>query len=198
MDKQQAAKDIIAQALPMVPFDGWTQHTISAAAVAAGYKKTDAIRVFPGGAADAADIYLTLSDQQMSEAMSHYHLEGMKIRERIFTAVRLRLELQNPHREAMRKTVALHMQPFYAHRGLRALYNTVDAIWYAAGDTSTDFNFYTKRATLAAVYYSTLLVWLDDHSAGQEHSWEFLRNRIENVMQIEKAKHQLKSWFKKF
>lgn len=36
----------------------------------------------------------------------------------------------------------------------------VDDIWYWAGDRSTDFNWYTKRALLAGIYTSTgLLIW---------------------------------------
>src|SRR5712671_1257964 len=70
----------------------------------------------------------------------------------------------------------------------------VDAMWYAAGDTSTDFNFYTKRATLAGVYSSTLLYWLADRSPGSEATWGFLDRRIDDVMKIEKLKAQVKSW----
>ena len=61
-------------------------------------------------------------------------------------------------------------------------------MWYAAGDTSTDFNFYTKRATLAGVYSSTLLYWLNDRSPGSEATWGFLDRRIDDVMKIEKLK----------
>jgi ubiquinone biosynthesis protein COQ9 len=197
MDKIKAANDIITHALPLVPFDGWNQQTLGKAAVAAGYKKTDVIRVFSGGAIDAVDAYSRMADNQMLEALSHYHLESMKIRERITAAVRLRLELQATHREAVRKAVAMHSLPFYAHRGLRALYETVDNIWFGINDKSTDFNFYSKRLTLAAVYSSTLLVWLDDHSTGYEATWSFLDRRIEDVMKIEKTKHKIKSWFKK-
>jgi ubiquinone biosynthesis protein COQ9 len=194
MDKQQAAREIIAKALPMVPFDGWTQHTLNAAALAAGYKRGDAIRVFPEGAIQAANAYLHEANEQMLEALLPYHLDTMKIRERITLAVRLWLEVQTPNREALRKTLALHAQPFYLQHGLHALYETVDTIWYAIGDNSTDFNFYTKRATLAAVFSATLITWLNDHSSGHEQSWEFLDRRIGDVMQIEKAKAQLRCW----
>ncbi len=197
MDKAKASAEIIAHALPLVPFEGWTQQTLGKAAIGAGYKKTDTVRVFSGGAIDAVDAYSHIADMQMLEALSHYHLDSMKIRNRITTAVRLRLELQAPHREAVRKAVAMHALPFYAHRGLNALYETVDNIWYGIGDASTDFNFYTKRLTLAAVYSSTLLIWLDDHSAGYEATWQFLDRRIEDVMKFEKVKHQLKSWLGK-
>lgn len=194
MDKLQASRDIITHALPLVPFDGWNQQMLGKAAIAAGYKRTDAARVFSGGAIDAVDAYSRMADELMLKELAHYHLDNMKIRTRITTAVRLRLELQTAHREAVRKAVALHSLPFYAHRGLKALYETVDNIWYGIGDKSTDFNFYSKRLMLAAVYSSTLLVWLDDHSAGHEATWQFLDRRIEDVMKIEKANHQLKSW----
>ena len=195
MDKQKAAEEIIEHALPLVPFEGWTTATLGKAALEAGYKKTDAIRVFPSGAIEAVDEYARIIDRKMLAELKNYNLETMKIRARITAAVRLRLEMQTPNREAVRKVVAMHNSPFYAHRGLRALYETVDNIWYAIGDTSTDFNFYTKRFSLAAVYSATLLFWLNDHSMGFEATWDFLNHRIENIMKIEAAKKQVKTWF---
>lgn len=192
MDKSQAAADIIAHALPLVPFEGWNAPMLGKAAALAGYKKTDAIRVFPGGAIDAVEHFLAATDTAMLEALSHYPLDTMKIRERIAAAIRLRLEFLAPHREAVRRTLALLTLPIYAHRALKSLYRTVDTLWYAAGDTSTDFNFYTKRLTLAAVYSSTLLYWLDDKSPAYENTWAFLHRRIEDVMKIEKVKHQMR------
>lgn len=195
MDKEKAAADILAQALTLVPFEGWNQPMLNRAALAAGYKKTDAVRVFPGGAIDAACAFIAQTDRDMAQALAGYHLDGMKIRERIATAVRVRLELLEPHREAVRKTIALQALPFYCHRAAESLYHTVDAMWHAAGDTSTDFNFYTKRLLLAGVYSSTLLIWLDDKSPGRQATWDFLDRRIEDVMKIEKAKHLVKNWF---
>ena len=61
------------------------------------------------------------------------------------------------------------------------------------GDTSEDVNWYTKRATLSAVYSSTVLFWLGDTSEGHAETWAFLDRRIENVMQIEKVKAQVNS-----
>lgn len=191
MNKQQAAAEIIHHALPIVPFEGWNMPALQQAAVEAGYSKADVIRVFPGGAIEAADLFSRLSDAQMLETLQAHPLQEMKVRERIATAVKLRIGAQITHREAVRKTVALHALPIYALHGLRCLYDTVNAIWYAAGDTATDFNFYTKRLMLAGVYSSTLLYWLDDKSPDQENSWAFLERRIADVMKIEKAKGTL-------
>ena len=195
MDKAKAAQEIIAAALPLVPFEGWTQATLNQAATKAGYKSTDAIRVFSGGAIDAVDAYLRQCDLAMVEALQGYNLETMKVRERITLAVRLRISAYADHREAARRALAMQALPLYAHRALKSLYATVDEIWNAIGDTSTDFNFYTKRLTLAAVYSSTLLHWLDDESPDHMHSWEFLARRIENVMQFERFKQRMRTAF---
>jgi ubiquinone biosynthesis protein COQ9 len=193
MDKQKAAADIIAHALPLAPFEGWNQQTLRKAALEAGYKRTDVIRVFPGGAVDAAEFVMSSYDRDMVDALKNYHLETMKIRERIATAIRIKLELMTPQREGIRKIIALMAMPFNCHKSLRHLYQTVDTIWYEAGDTSTDFNFYTKRLLLAGVYSTTLLHWLDDKSQGFESTWAFLDRRIEDVMKIEKAKQFIKN-----
>ena len=177
-------------------FDGWNQATLHKAAIDAGYKKTDVIRVLPHGAESAVDAFLKLSDDAMVEALSHYHLDTMKIRERITLAVKLRIEVHTQHREAMRRTIAFLTLPHYAWLSMRALYRTVDSIWYAIGDNSTDFNFYTKRMTLAGVYTSTLLCWLDDKSPGHEQTWHFLDRRIADVMTIEKLKQKVRGLFR--
>ena len=94
----------------------------------------------------------------------------------------------------MRRAIGLLSLPFNAPLAARLLYKTVDALWYAAGDTSTDFSFYTKRATLAGVYSSTLFYWLNDHTPGSEATWAFLDRRIDDVMKIERVKSQVRSW----
>jgi ubiquinone biosynthesis protein COQ9 len=75
--------------------------------------------------------------------------------------------------------------------GLILLYRTVDAIWYAAGDRSTDFNFYTKRGLLAAVHAATTLYWLDDRSEGGADTAAFLDRRLTEVMAIPKLRPRL-------
>jgi ubiquinone biosynthesis protein COQ9 len=118
----------------------------------------------------------------------------LKIRDRIRQAVRIRLERHGAGREASRRALALLSLPFNAPLALKLLYRTVDALWYAAGDSSTDFNFYTKRATLAGVWSSTLLYWLNDRSPGSEATWGFLDRRIDDVMKVERLKSQVRSW----
>ena len=71
-------------------------------------------------------------------------------------------------------------------------------MWRAVGDTSTDFNFYTKRGILAGVYSATLLRWFTDQSADESETSKFLADRIENVMTFEKVKAQVKTALENF
>ncbi|MEZ5690310.1 MAG: COQ9 family protein [Rickettsiales bacterium] len=197
MDKSNLRRQIIEKAIPIIDFEGWNQRTLGKAALEAGYSATDAIRAFSGGAIDAIDYYSEMLDEQMLESLQHYMVDGVKIRKRIENAVKLRLELHHPHREAAKKMAAIYSLPFYFHRGVSTLYKTVDKIWYGIGDTSTDFNFYTKRLTLAAVYSSTFSIWVNDNSIGYQNSWDFLERRIDDVMKIEKLKYNAKEWIRK-
>ncbi len=171
-----------------VPFDGWTQAALARAAEDLGIPENRAELVFPGGAVDMVDAFIARVDAQMSEQLAALDLPSMKIRERIRTAVRTRLEVSAPHREAIRRAISILALPQNAARGTRILWRSVDEMWRAAGDTATDYNYYTKRATLAGVYSSTLLVWLDDESEALSETWGFLDRRIESVMRFEKTK----------
>ena len=86
--------------------------------------------------------------------------------------------------QAVRRALSYLALPRNAALGAKCLYRTVDAIWYAAGDTSTDYNFYTKRLLLAGVYASTLLFWLNDTSEGRAETWAFLDRRIAEVTRL--------------
>jgi ubiquinone biosynthesis protein COQ9 len=182
---------ILQAALGHVAFDGWGGGTLARAVADCGYDRSMATRAFPGGTSELIDFFLRESDRRMLEELDRLDLPSLRIRERIATAVRTRLEQAAGQREAVRRAVAFQMLPGQGGRTLRALYRTVDAIWRACGDTATDFNFYTKRALLAGVYSSTLLFWLNDKSEGFVDTWAFLDRRIGEVMAIQKLRGRL-------
>lgn len=190
---------ILTKALPHIAFDGWTMDTLARGAIEAGYTAQHAHQAFPGGVLDAILFHSHHADFMMEETLARdYTLATMRVRERIATAVLVRLKAHSAHREAIKRATAILALPWNAPHGLKALYKTVDTMWHAAGDTSTDFNFYTKRLLLANVYMSTLHVWLSDESPQLQDTQAFLHRRIENVMQIEKAKAKMKQYAKDF
>lgn len=182
---------IIDAALPSIAFDGWTETVLEAAAVSAGLTAFDVKRAFPNGPIDAVNRYSARTDAQMLTALPA-DFATLKIRERIAVAVMARLRAMTPHREAVRRAAATYAMPWHAADAMKATYATVDAIWRAAGDTATDWNFYSKRLILSKVYSTTFSVWLNDTSDHLADTEAFLRRRIENVMQFEKFKAKFK------
>ena len=194
-DPDAGLRDRLADAvMAEAAFDGWTRTALATAAGRLELPAGEAGRLFPGGPVQVLTHLSQRADLRTVADMEKEGVGGQKIRDRIRNAVRIRLERHAGQREAVRRALALLSLPFNAGLALKLLYKTVDAMWYAAGDTSTDFNFYTKRATLAGVYSSTLLYWLNDRSAGSEATWAFLDRRIDDVMKIEKLKGQVRSW----
>jgi ubiquinone biosynthesis protein COQ9 len=192
------ADRILDAALPAIVFDGWTMKTLENAALSIGHTAFDVKRAFPNGVAGAAALFSTRADEAMLETLRRdYDLSTMKIRERIATSVMVRLRQQLPQREAVRRMIGFYALPWNVPAGLNTLYATVDAIWHEAGDTSTDYNFYTKRLMLSGVLKSTTNVWLDDKTDEMSETEAFLARRIENVMQIEKTKAKLRDQVKK-
>jgi len=191
-DHLLAEKRALLEALLVhVPFDGWSARALAAAATDCGYDAGLVARAFPDGAIGALDFWVAETDAAMLHALETRDLAAMKIRDRVKVAILTRLELTAPHREAVRRALTLEVLPQHARRALKQLYRTVDAIWYAAGDTATDFNFYTKRLLLAGVYSTTLLRWQDDKSEGFAATAAFLDRRLADVMRIQQAKGRL-------
>ena len=169
-------------------FDGWSRTAVDSAARQLGIDPVQARLAMPKSAARMIDIYIQEVDRGLEASFPPERIAAMKIRERIRALVWHRLEIMGPAREAMRRALAILAMPQNVPLALRISWRTADQMWRLAGDTSTDFNHYTKRMTLGAVYGSTLLAWLDDQSDGWAETAAFLDRRIDNVMKFEKLK----------
>ena len=186
-------KDALLEAmLPDITFDGWSIAALNAGARSLGLDVGAALRLFPEGPGEAALWLDDWADRKMLAALDQMDLAAMKVRERVAAAVMARLGVLAPYREAVRRAIALKATPFGAMRAAQIIYRTVDAIWYAAGDTATDFNFYTKRSLLAAVYGPTILYWLNDRSENATETRDFLDRRLAEVMKLPKLGPQLR------
>lgn len=184
MDEQALKDGILLAALPNVVFDGWSLKTLRAAAIEAGHSEAMAVVAFPGGVVDALDHLSDWADRQMVDRAKGIDMAGLRVHERVAFLVRVRLEALEPYREAMNKGLAVLST--HGPRTARGLFRTVSRIWYAAGDSSTDFNWYTKRGLLAGVVTATTLYWLNDKSEARSASWAFLDRRIQDVLKIGK------------
>ena len=189
---------ILKAALKDAVFDGFTDSLLAKAAKNAGTDKSVLDRLFPEGVLSLVEYFSASVDAAMEEKLAAVNLPKLKIRERIKIAVLTRLALLAPNKEAARRAAALMTLPMHAGHGAKMMYRTVDAMWRAAGDTSTDFNFYTKRGILAGVYGSVLVRWFNDTGEDEKSTEAFLDARIENVMQFEKFKAKAKEALSNF
>ena len=186
--------ELRAALAPMLPanavFDGWSDKAVGMAASELGVPHDRARLCFPGGAVDMIDAWFDAIDIGMATAFPLERISQMKIRQRIRDLVLYRVEVINPHKEALRRAQAILAQPQNAMTAAKLAWRASDRMWRIAGDRSTDFNHYSKRGILSALYMSTMLVFLDDDSEGLAATRGFLDRRIDDVMKFEKLKAQ--------
>ena len=175
---------LLDAALPHVAFDGWSPATFDAAVAETGIDPA----ICPRGAVDLAIAYHLRGDAAMTKAMAEADWSTMRYSEKVARAIRLRLAAAED-KEVVRRGTSLFALPNHAGDGAKLIWGTADAIWNALGDTSDDVNWYTKRATLSAVYGSVVLFWLGDDAGAVDN---FIDRRIENVMQFEKVKAKVR------
>ena len=185
-------RDHLAAIIPLhAGFDGWTPLALDRAAEQAGVDADVARLAVQGGATAMIDAWFAALDRAMEAALPPETLGAMKIREKIAALVMARIEAAAPNREALRRALAILAMPQNAVLAARLAWRAADHMWRLAGDTAADYNHYTKRLTLAGVYGSTLMVFLNDDTPDFADTRAFLDRRVDGVMRFEKTKAQL-------
>jgi ubiquinone biosynthesis protein COQ9 len=177
--------------LPHVPFDGWTMRALRSGLADAGMPPDEATLLFPDGAADMIAVFCDLADRRMIDAAAS--LSETRLTGRVRAVIALRLMMNRPHKEAIRRAVSVLSLPGNTSTAAAITARTVDAIWHAAGDRSADFSWYTKRVILTAIYAATLLFWLHDTSDDDAATRSFLDRRLHGVGRLARARGRASS-----
>jgi ubiquinone biosynthesis protein COQ9 len=167
-----------------VPFDGWTRRAMRAGAAELGIDDATADNLLPGGATEAMALFHDWADREMLRCYEAAPREGLRTRDKAALALKLRLRACLPFREAVRQGVAFLAQPQHAALATKLAWRSCDIVWRALGDRSADFNYYTKRGLLAAVYGSAVMYWLADKSTDATATEAFIDRRIGDVMKV--------------
>jgi ubiquinone biosynthesis protein COQ9 len=191
LDTVRAA--LLEAALPHIPFDGWSRRALTLAQREAAVDPALARLALPRGPIDLVEYFWAGIDRRMAEELARAGLDGVSVRGRIALAVRAWLALLAPHKEAARRAAAFQALPVNAASAAASLWRSVDAMWRAVGDTSTDFAFYTKRASLAALWSAVLFTWFGDTGAGGVATEAMLERRLADIMRFERGKAGLKA-----
>jgi ubiquinone biosynthesis protein COQ9 len=172
-------------------FDGWSRAAVASAAMEAGVDPDVAAYAFRGGAMDMIAAWIAHVDAAMERALPAAALAELPVHKRIRRLLQFRLEAVAGQEEALRRALAIMAMPQNAARALRWGWGSADLMWRLAGDVATDYNHYSKRAILAAVYAATLAVFVDDRSEGKAETFAFLDRRLAGVGRFEKLKARL-------
>ena len=194
-EERDAAVDAV---LAHVPFDGWTATALRRAMAETGQHADDADLLFPGGAAALIAAYCDLADRRMAEDAAALDLPSRRLGDRVRTIIALRLARARPHKEAVRRALSVLALPQNAATAATCTARTMDAIWHAAGDRAADFSWYTKRASLAAIYSATLLFWLRDQSVDDAATLAFLDRRLADLARVGKLRRRASDIARRF
>ena len=205
LDNNQIRIELIKAMLTHVPFDGWTWEAMEQGAIDIGYehKKTSSERIkifkdlFKNGSIDFIDIFSEIIDLEVKKNYNSIETKPERVPEKIKKIIMIRLNLCQKYKEAVRSSISLSAIPVNTKISINILYRTCNSIWRIVGDKSTDFSFYTRRISLAAVYTSTLLFWLNDKSNNNIETEFFLDRRLKDISKISSLKRPL-SDMKKF
>jgi ubiquinone biosynthesis protein COQ9 len=171
--------------LPHVPRLGWSWAALQTGLRDLGRDGQEAEWLFPGGPIEAVEAWCDLADREMEEAARSEDLLALRIPDRIRRVLTLRLDANEAHKDAIRRALALQSLPWNLASALRTVARTADSMWAAAGDTSTDLSWYTRRATLSGVYGTTLAFWLQDDEPGFPATRAFLDRRLDDLARLQ-------------
>jgi len=185
-DREEEIKlELLDASLKQVMRYGWSKDAVRAAAEELGRPSVVAGLV-KGGGAELVLHHVAVCNEQlnmwMEKEVARQREAGGKIKVGKFVreAVVQRLSMNGEYVRADRwaEALALTAVPPHCEGALKGMQTLCDDIWYHAGDISTDYNWYTKRITLAAVYGATEVFMLQDRSANFEETWAFLDRRL--------------------
>ncbi len=201
LDINQIKFKLIRAMLPHVPFDGWSWEAMEQGAIDIGFekKKTQSLRIeifknfFNHGSIDFIETFSEMIDLEVEEIYKSIDPKPEKVPEKIKRIIMIRFNLCQKYKEAVRSSISITAIPTNAKTSLNILYKTCNSIWRITGDKSTDFSFYSRRITLAAVYAPTLLFWLNDKSNNSNETEFFLDRRLRDISKISNIKKPISS-----
>ncbi|KAH8277545.1 hypothetical protein KR018_000137 [Drosophila ironensis] len=179
---------ILDAALQHVPQHGWTRQAIIQGAEESGYPSV-VHGMFPEGGFALVSHFNGKCNAELVKSLQQKTDDGKKEvgnpLDFLVQAVRQRMEMVVPYKAHWPQAMALLAQPQNAPTALAQVLTLVDDICYYSGDRSVDFGWYTRRVGLATIMKMTELYMLQDSSAEHAQTWDFLKNRMDEAVQLQ-------------
>lgn len=137
--------------------------------------------------------YIASIDQKMlNEINNNDDYEKLPVSQKIFTALKVRLEIVSKDKNIIKKNTIYYSSPNNYLKASKAAWNTADLIWKLAGDKSTDFNYYSKRSILSSLYSTAILYWLKEKDEDISSTLDYINRALKRVALIGKIKSKVK------
>ncbi|KAI7868359.1 COQ9-domain-containing protein [Spinellus fusiger] len=185
---------LLKATLPHVKEHGWSLQSMQLGAASLNYPSV-AHGVFPKGGASLVDAFLKECRQQFivsaEERKNTGQLEGYTVNEKVKMLTMMRLALLKPYAQQWPEALSIMALPSNVGMSLGHLAELVDDIYFYAGDKSPDMGWYTKRASLAAIYSATELFMTQDMTPNHAETFRFLNRRLDDVAWVDASTRQL-------
>jgi len=186
-DTQAQKLLILESALKLVPSLGWCDEVLEQASLDAGFSKEHGKLLLVGGLKELIELFFQKINNKMLMYFATEDTKKLGISAKIKLALKIRIRVLTPYKKVVAKTSSYLSMPWNITFGLKLSWQVVDLIWYEiANDASNDFNYYTKRGLLLAVYGASIQFFLSDTSKKHQDTEDFIDRRIDNVLKLGK------------
>lgn len=170
--------------------NGFTQNILANISKKYGLDINETELLFPEGNNDLIKFALEQLNSELEEYCRKIDLIRLPTHKRIKKVLLSKVALMNKNKLFYRSIFLNLLIPKKNFSLSSQLYNSVDQIWFIAGDSSTDFNFYTKRLILSIIYSRVMLFFFNNNN--QEELENILDESLQRVSKIPEIKSKLK------
>ena len=187
LKKRQA---VLSFAKEFVSENGLTKNCLENISKKYGLNIDETDLLFPQGNIDLIKFALEQLNNDLEVYCRQIDLIRLPIHKRIRKVLLSKISLMNKDKSFYRSIFLNLLIPKKNFSLSSQLYNSVDQLWFIAGDSSTDFNFYTKRFILSGIYSRVMLFFFNNNN--QEELENILDESLKRVSKIPEIKSKLK------
>jgi len=169
---------------------GFSKNSLESISKKYGLDINETELLFPEGNIDLIKFTLEQLNNELEEYCRKIDLIRLPVHKRIKKVLLSKIFLMNKNKLFYRGIFLNLLIPKKNFSLSKQLYNSVDQIWFIAGDSSTDFNFYTKRLILSVIYSRIMLFFFNNNN--QDELENILDENLQRVSKIPEIKSKLK------
>ena len=189
---------ILKLAKNIIAIEGLTSTTFNKISLKYDLNISELNLLFPDGRNDLLKFALEQLNRELEEYCKKIDLIRLPVHKRIKKILLSKIYLMNKEKQFYKKIFLNLLLPSKSISLPAQLYKSIDQIWFIAGDTSVDFNFYTKRLILAGIYSRIILFFFNNEDHKElEDLLDLNLKRVAKIPELKSKLNILKEYFPK-